>query len=75
MPGIAQSSRFHSLEIPELSLPAQQALDAGRAVVDYDGCVRPSKYFIGGHYPMVGGPGFMVETNAHAMPQHPMEHR
>lgn len=75
IPGVAQYTKFGSLEIPEVSPKAQKALDEGKAVVNWHGCVHKAKYYMGGHYPMVKGPGYVVETNAHRMPQHPLEHR
>ena len=75
MPGIAQSTRFGSLQVPEVSPAAQKALDDGHAVINWHGCVHHSKYFMGGHYPYIKAPGYVVETNAHRMPQHPAEIR
>jgi hypothetical protein len=75
MHGFAQATRFGSLEIPEVSHAAQKALDQGHAVVNWHGCVHKSKYFLGGHYPYIRAPGYVVETNAHRMPQHPGELR
>lgn len=75
LPGVAQSLRFGSLEIPEVSRTAQKELDAGHAVINWHGCVHRAPYYMGGHYPYVRGPGYIVETNAHRMPQHPGELR